>query len=101
MRDQEIDLASLVEEEEDLPPMRIRYGVTAEEATHREPLDLALSQEEAELSVEDDGIWDDVESEAPGVVRTHLSGPPDELDEEQVTAPAEQGAIHTIRGPDS
>lgn len=96
MRDQDIDLACLAEEDEDLHPMRQRYGVTAAEATHHEPLELTLSQEEAELAVPDDGTWDDVEPEVPGVVRTHLSRPPDDLDEEQVATAAEQDAIHSL-----
>lgn len=96
MRDQEIDLACLAEEGEDLPPLRLRYGVTAEEAAHREPLDVALSQEEAELVVDDDGTWDDVEPDLPGVERTHVSQSPDDLDEEQVATAAEQDAVHVV-----
>lgn len=96
MRDQDIDLACLTEEDGDLQPMRMRYGVTAEEATHREPLDLALSEEEAELAVGEEGTWDDVEPERPGVMRTHRRMLPDDLDEEQVATAAEQDAMHSI-----
>ena len=46
MRDQEIDPACLVEEGEDLGPRRLRYGVTAAEASQHEPLDGSLNQEE-------------------------------------------------------
>lgn len=94
MGDQEIDLACLAEEGDELRPMGLRYGVTAAEAARHEPLDLILSQEEAELAVDDDGTWDDVEPEVPGVVRTHSSGSPDDIDEEQVATAAEQDAIH-------
>ena len=96
MRDQEIDLACLAEEGEDLRPMRLRYGVTADEASHHEPLDVSLNQEEVELTVDDDGTWDDVEPEEGGVVRTHLSQLPDDLDEEQVAPAAEHDAMHIV-----
>lgn len=93
MRDQDIDLACLADEDGDLRPMRLRYGVTAEEATHREPLDLALREEEAEQNLGDEGTWDDVDAEPPGVMRTRPSVLPDDLDEEQVATAAEQDAM--------
>ena len=46
MRDQETDLASFVEEGEDLRPRRLRNSVTAAEASQHEPLDGSLNQEE-------------------------------------------------------
>ena len=96
MRDQETDLACLVEEEEDLRPMRLRYGVTAAEASQHEPLDVSLNQEEVDLTVDDDGTWDDAEPEDRGVVATRVSGLPDDLDEEQVAPAAEHDAMHVI-----
>lgn len=93
MRDQDIDLACLTDEDGDLRPMRLRYGVTAEEATHREPLELALREEEAELAVGDEGTWDDVDAEPPRVMRHHAAVLPDVLDEEQVATAAEQDAM--------
>lgn len=60
MRDQEIELACHAEEGEGLRPMRLRYGITADEASRREPLDVSLNQEEVEQTVEEDGAWDDV-----------------------------------------
>ena len=96
MRDQEIDFACLVEEGDVLRPLKIRYGVTANEASHHEPLDLSLSQEEADLTVSDGGTWDELDLDAPAVPSTHLRGTPDDLDEEQVSAPAEQVAMHSI-----
>ena len=96
MRDQEIDLACLVEEGEDLRPMRLRYGVTAAEASQHEPLDVGLNQEEVDLTVDDDGTWDDVEPQNRVVVATHSSGLPDDLDEEQVAPAAEHDAMHVM-----
>lgn len=93
MRDQDIDLACLTDEDGELRPMRLRYGVTAAEATHREPLELALREQEAELAIGDEGTWDDVDAEAPGVVRNHRAVLPDDLDEEQVATAAEQDAM--------
>lgn len=93
MRDQDIDFACLAEEGDDLRPMRVRYGVTADEAGHREPLALTLSQEEPDQLVVDDGAWDEVDPGVPAVARTHTNGLPDELDEEQVAVPAEQDAV--------
>jgi len=95
MRDQDVDFACLAAEEGDeLRPMSVRYGVTADEARHREPLDLTLSQEEPDQSVVDRSAWDDVDPEVPAVPRTHGNGLPDELDEEQVAVPAEHDAVH-------
>jgi hypothetical protein len=94
MRDQEVDLACLAEEGEDLRPMRLRYGVTADEAAHHEPLEVSLNQEEAELTVDDDGTWDEVEPEGRGVERTHSAHVPDDLDEQQVAPAAEHEAVH-------
>ena len=96
MRDQEIDLACLTEEGEDLQPMRLRYGVTTDEASHHEPLEMSLNQEEAELSAAEDGAWDDVEPEDRGVVRTRSSQLPDDVDEERVSPAAESDAMHVI-----
>lgn len=96
MRDQEIDLACLVEEGEDLRPMRLRYGITAAEASRHESLDVSLNQEEVDLSVGDDRIWDDAEPEDRGVVTTHPSGLPDDLDEQQVAPAAEHDAMHVM-----
>lgn len=96
MRDQEIELACLAEEGEDLLPMRLRYGVTADEASHHEPLDVSLNQEERELTVDDEGTWDEVEPEDPGVLRTHSSQLPDDLDEAQVAPAAELDAMHVV-----
>ena len=93
MSDQEVDLACLAEEGEDLRPMRLRYGVTAEEVAHHEPLDVSLNQEEAELTV-DDGTWDEVEPDDRGVERTRSAHVPDDLDEQQVAPAAEQAAVH-------
>ncbi len=96
MRDQDIDLACLADEDGDLRPMRLRYGVTAEEATHREPLDLALREEEAELTLGEEGTWDDIDVEPPRVMRNHPSVLPDDLDEEQVATAAEHDAMREI-----
>lgn len=93
MRDQDIDLACLTDEDGELRPMRMRYGVTAEEATHREPLDLALREEESELTLGDEGTWDDADAEPPRVRRNHPSVLPDHLDEEQVAKAAELDAM--------
>lgn len=97
MRDQEIDLACLVQEGEELRPMRLRYGVTADESSHHEPLDVGLGQEEVELTVDDDGVWDDMEPEDVGVVSTRPSGLPDVFDEAQVARAAERDAMHVVR----
>jgi hypothetical protein len=94
MRDQDIDFACLAEEGNELRPMRMRYGVTAHEAGHREPLALTLSQEEPDASVPVDGTWDDVDAAVPAVVRNRTKGLPDDLDEEQVATAAEQDAVH-------
>lgn len=95
-RDQETDFEALGQEDDESKPMQIRYGVTAEEATHREPLDVALSQEEQDLTVPDDGPWDEIVPEPPGPARTHAAGGlDDDLDEEQVAEPAEQQAMHS------
>lgn len=94
MTDQDIDFACLAEEGDELRPMRVRYGVTAAEAAHHEPLDLTLSQEEPDQSVADLGAWDEVDPGVPAVSRTHPNGLPDELDEEQVAVAAEQDAVH-------
>lgn len=96
MRDQDVDFACITEEGDELRPLRLRYGVTPEEATHREPLDVALSQEEADQVVGEDGTWDEVEPERPMVVRSHPSGGPDDLDEERVSTAAEQDAMHNV-----
>ena len=101
MRDQETDFASLGQEDDESRPMRLRYGVTAQEATHHEPLEVTLSQEEPELAVDDQegegvGVWDDVEPEQPSPPHNRASGAPDDLDEEQVAVPAEQDAMHSI-----
>lgn len=96
MRDQDIDLACLADEDGELRPMRLRYGVTAEEATHREPLDLALREEEAELTLDEEGTWDDVDVEPPRATRNHPSVLPDDLDEEQVATAAEHDAMREI-----
>ena len=47
-------------------PCRFRYGVTAWEATHHEPLDVALSQESPD-AVDDDvsDDWYDVDDDDP------------------------------------
>lgn len=73
--------------------LRMRYGVTAAEAMHREPLDLALREQEAELNLGDEGTWVDVDAEPPLVMRNHRSVLPDDLDEEQVAKAAEQDAM--------
>lgn len=96
MRDQDIDLACLTDEDDGLQPMRMRYGVTGQEASHREPLDLALNEEEPELAVGEDGTWDEVEPEPIGVMRTRPSVLPDGMDEEQVAIAAEQDAMTVI-----
>ena len=96
MRDQEIDLACLVEEEEELRPMGVRYGVTAAEASRHEPLDVGLDQEEVDQTVDDDGTWDDGEPEDRRVATTRSSGLPDDLDEEQVAPAAEHDAMHVM-----
>ena len=44
----------------------------------------------------EEGTWDDVEPERPGVMRTHRRMLPDDLDEEQVATAAEQDAMHSI-----
>ena len=67
-RDQDIDFGCVGEQDEELQPLQVRYGVTAEKSTHREPLDSAVSQEEGELDVGGEGTWDNVEPEHPGVV---------------------------------
>ena len=74
--------------------MSVRYGVTAQEAAHREPLDLTLSQEEPDQLVVNEGTWDDVDPGVPAVARTRANGLPDEFDEEQVAVAAEQDAVH-------
>jgi hypothetical protein len=96
MRDQEIELACLVEEGEDLRPMRLRYGVTRSEASRHEPLEVGLGQEDPEAAAYDDGVWSDVVSEPAGVERTRSSHLPDHLDEVQVSPPAERAAMHVI-----
>jgi hypothetical protein len=63
MRDQDIDFTCLAEEGDELRPMSVRYGVTVGEASHGDPLDLTLSQEEPEGSV--------VDPDVPAVARTH------------------------------
>lgn len=65
MRDQDVDFACLAEEGEELRPVSVRYGVTADEARHREPLDLTLNQEEPDQSVVDRSAWDDVDPRSP------------------------------------
>jgi hypothetical protein len=94
MTDQETDLACLEEEADELRPMRLRYGVTAHEATRHEPLAVTLSQEEPDLAVEDDSPWDEVDVDAPAPARTKLSALPDDLDEQRVSVAAESGALH-------
>lgn len=96
MRDQETDLGCLVEEADEMRPMRMRYGITAWEATHHEPLAVGLSQEEPDLRVDDDGVWDDVEVQRDGLLRTKPSGSMDALDEEQVSPAAEHAAVHDV-----
>ena len=96
MRNQDIDLARLSEEGEDPRPMRLRYGVTANEASHHEPLDVSINREDVELTVDDDGTWDDVEPKDLGVVRTRCSQMPDDLDEQQVAPAAEHDAMHIV-----
>lgn len=94
MRDQDIDFACLAEESDELQPMSLRYGVTANEAGHHEPLDLTLSQEEPDQSIAADGAWDDVDPGVPAVARTRPHMLPDDLDEEQVAVAAERDAMH-------
>jgi hypothetical protein len=94
MRDQDIDFACLAEESDELRPMSIRYGVTADEAGQHEPLDLTLSQEEPDQANLEDGAWDDVDPGVPAVTRTHANGLPEDLDEEPVAVAAEQAAMH-------
>ncbi len=94
MRDQDIDFACLAEESDELRPMSVRYGVTANEARHHEPLDLTLSQEEPDQSIGADGAWDDVDPGVPAVARTRTHALPDDLDEEQVAVAAERDAMH-------
>ena len=94
MSHQDIDFACLLEEGEELRPMRLRYGVTANEARRREPLALTLSQEEPEEFIVTDGVWDDVDAEVPALARTRTCGLPDRLDEEQIAMAAEQAAMH-------
>ena len=96
MRDQEIDLACLGEEGEDLRPMRLRYGSTANEASHHEPLQVALDQEEPDESQSDEGTWSEVDSEEPPVESTRASHLPDDLDEPRVSPAAEHAAVHLI-----
>ncbi len=96
MTDQDVDFACLAEENDELRPMRLRYGTTPDEAGRREPLDVALSQEEPEVSEPEQGVWDDVDDATPSVVRTHAFDAPDSFDEEQVSGPAEQDAVHTV-----
>lgn len=96
MRDQEIELACLGEEGSDLRPMRLRYGSTANDASHSEPLQVTLDQEEPEESLGDEGIWSEVDSEEPPAESTRSSLLPDDLDEPQVSPAAEHDAMHII-----
>ncbi len=96
MRDQEIEFACLAEEGEALRPMRLRYGVTANEASHHEPLEVGLAQEDAEVPAGDDGTWGYVESERPPVESTRLSCVPDAFDELPVATAAESDAMHIV-----
>lgn len=96
MRDRETDLDSLAEEGDELLPMRLRYGVTAAEATRHEPLDVSLDQEEPELVIADDGVWDDTEPGVAAVESTRESGLPDDLGVPQVAQAAETAAMHGI-----
>lgn len=96
MRDQEVDLACLAEEGEDLAPMRLRYGVTADEASRHEPLEVGLNQEELEPTVDDDRTWEDVDPPDRGVMSTHGSDAPDDLGEQQVAPAAEHDAMHIV-----
>lgn len=96
MTDQDVDFACLEEEVDDLLPMRLRYGTVSGEAGRHEPLELSLSREEPELSMAEQGVWDEVDEGSPGVARTHVFSAPDGMDEEQVAAPAEQDAIHNV-----
>jgi hypothetical protein len=92
--DQDVEFACVAEEGDELRPMSVRYGVTADEAGHREPLALALSQEEPEQLVDVDGTWDDLEPGVRDLPRTHPRSLPDSLDEEQIAVAAEQAAMH-------
>ena len=94
MRDQEIEFAGLGEEGEDLRPMRLRYGSTANEAAHPEPLQVTLDQEEPNESLVVEGS--EVVSEEPAVESTRSSHLPDDLDEPRVSPAAEHDAVHVI-----
>jgi len=96
MRDQEIEFACLGEEGEDLRPMRLRYGSTANEAVHPEPLQVTLDQEEPNESLVVEGTWSEVVSEEPAVESTRSSHLPDDLDEPRVSPAAEHDAVHVI-----
>lgn len=69
--------------------------MTAQEATHREPLEVALAQEEPDAAHVDDGVWDDVVEQAPAPPRHRVVEDPEGLDEEQVPLAAEQAAMHS------
>lgn len=96
MRDQEIEFACLAEEGDALRPMRLRYGVTRNEATHHEPLEVGLAQEDAEVPADDDATWADVETERQPVESTRSSCLPDEVDEMLVATAAESDAMHIV-----
>ena len=91
-RDQDVDLRCLVDEEDVEHPMVLRYGVTPFEASRGEPLDVALSQEEPELTGADDGVWVDVEPSDPLPSRTRSAA---EEDPDAVLA-AEASAMHDV-----
>lgn len=94
-RDQETDLEALGEDDDASHEMPLRYGVTAQEATHHEPLDVSLAQEEPDAVYVDDGVWDEVVDDAPAPPRTRVVEDPADLDEEQVPVAAEQAAMHS------
>ena len=94
MRGQEIEFAGLGEEGEDLRPLRLRYGSTANEAAHPEPLQVTLDQEEPNESLVVEGS--EVVSEEPAVESTRSSHLPDDLDEPRVSPAAEHDAVHVI-----
>ena len=82
MRDQEIEFACLAEEGDALRPMRLRYGVTRNEATHHEPLEVGLAQEDAEVPADDDATArTDLEAGRLGqiVLRPHAYGEDNEI----------------------
>lgn len=93
-RDQETDLEALGQDDDPSHEMRLRWGVTAEEATHHEPLEVSLAQEEPDEAYVDDGVWDDDVDDAPVPPRHRGAVEPDELDEELVAPAAESDAVH-------